>query len=85
MIVNLSKEDLINLVRYVPISKELMGKYYEIDWGSSSYNEPFAFYDSVLEYLSEQQLWDLYTECNESYKQECSQPLKDFYDRLNKS
>lgn len=85
MIVNLSKEDLINLVRYVPISKELIDKYYEMDWGIYCYNEPFSFHDSVLEDLSEQQLWDLYTECYESYKQEFSQSLKDFYDRLNKS
>lgn len=85
MIVNLSKEDLINLVRYVPISKELIDKYYEIGQGDYEYLGSFYFYDSYLEDLSEQQLWDLYTECNESYKQECSQSLKDFYKKLNKS
>lgn len=85
MIIDLSKEDLINLVRYVPISKELLNKYTEMGWGDWDYNSPFCFHDCVLEDLSEQQLWDLYTECYESYKQEFSQSLKDFYDRLNKS
>lgn len=70
MIVNLSKEDLINLVRYVPISKELMDKYYEMGQDDHEcLHGSFYFHDIYLEDLSEQQLWDLYTECYESYKQ----------------
>lgn len=70
MTVDLSKEDLINLVRCVPISKELINKYTEMGWGDWYYLEPLYFYDSVLEDLSEQELWNLYNECFESFKQE---------------
>lgn len=69
MTIDLSKEDLINLVRCVPMSKELINKYTEMGWGDWDYLEPLYFHDSVLEDLSEQELWNLYKECFESFKQ----------------
>lgn len=70
MQVNLDKTDLINLVRWAPMSDDLVDKYKELGWGSDCYNIPFSFHDHILEELSEQELWNLYLECKQSYDDE---------------
>ena len=73
MILELTKDNLIKLVKGSKPKSNLMGEYSKLEYGNyiGGFVDEWTWYEWVLEELSEEELYKIFKECGEleSYEQ----------------